>query len=70
MRGLIPTLEADDIDVLLLNIHEAPADAMLDRFDFRATPTYIIYDAAGNEQWRGNGLPNPDLIVQYATQPS
>mgnify|MGYP006969528849 CR=1 FL=1 len=58
VRGYIPQLEADNIDVLLLNIHESPGQELLARFGFEFTPTYLMYSTEGEEIFRSNSLPS------------
>lgn len=50
--------------VLLLDIHQAPANAMLERFGFSTTPTYLVFDAEGVEVWRSNRVPKAEELVQ------
>lgn len=57
MRELEPRLQAADINALLINIHDAVGSAVLDRFNFQATPTFIVFSADGVEVWRGNRVP-------------
>ena len=64
VRGYIPQLQANDMDVLLLNIHESPGRDLLDQFGFEFTPTYLIYDSTGNQLDKTNQLPPVDEILQ------
>ncbi len=56
MRGLQPQLQAEGIDVLLVNIHGEAGQALTARYSFDLSPTYIVFDAVGGESrersWR------------------
>lgn len=58
MRGLTPELETAGIQVLLLDIHAAPARDMLARFEFMSTPTFLLYNAEAQEIYRAGKLPS------------
>ena len=62
MRKLQRDLKQDDIDVLLIDIHSEVGQAVLNRFAFEFTPTFIVYDARGAEIWRGGVSPDTDLV--------
>lgn len=66
VRDLTAGLQNDGVDALLLDIHAQPANAMLERFAFSVSPTYILYDAEGDEVWRGNSTPTRDEVVSRA----
>ena len=67
MRGLIPDLQKQTMDVLLLNIHTAPGSELLERFEFVASPTYLIFDADGIIVFRSNSLPTLNVILGQIT---
>lgn len=67
VRGLQSDLEAANIDVLLLNIHDAPGSLLLERFAFRATPTYLLFDRQGVELWRAGQLPSMSRLRELLT---
>ncbi|GAB1421343.1 hypothetical protein MASR2M15_15030 [Anaerolineales bacterium] len=58
MRGRQSEWEAQGLNVILLNIQESPGNQMLEKFDFKLTPTYILYDSKGKEVWRGQQIPD------------
>ena len=62
MRGLETDLQAEAIDVLLLNIHDAVGSEMAARLDFQFSPTYLVFDAAGAEVWRSNSTPDAATV--------
>ena len=64
MRGLQRQLEPDGIDTLLANIHDEEGAALRERFDFRLSPTYIVFDAQGNEVWRANVIPSRSRVLE------
>ena len=68
VRGMLPQLQEAGIDTLFLNIHEPPGSELLERFEFRFSPTYILWNASQNEVWRGNDVLNiaelSDLLAQ------
>jgi thioredoxin-related protein len=41
-----------ELVVIRLNIQEPVGKALAPEFDFRYTPTFILFDAQGNEIWR------------------
>jgi thioredoxin-related protein len=42
--------------VVRLNVQTADAQPVLDTLQFRFTPTFILFNAAGKEVWRTNGF--------------
>lgn len=62
VSGLKPELEAAGVNVLLLNIHDAPGSLLLERFGFRFSPTYLVYDGQGEQLWRATHLPKTSKI--------
>jgi len=56
VRGLEAPLKDAGVKVLLLNIHDAVGSALLERFAFRSTPTYLLFDVGGDEVWRSHQL--------------
>lgn len=57
VRDIQTQLVERDINVLLLNIHERPGSELLGRFGFEVSPTYLVFDAGGQEILRGSTLP-------------
>jgi thioredoxin-related protein len=51
-----------------VDIHNADAAALLQRLDFRYTPTFILFDETGNEAWRSVGSLSPDEVNQQLNQ--
>jgi len=68
VRGQLPEIQRQSIDVLLLNIHTLPARDMLTRFEFEFTPTYLIFGGNGEEVFRSNTLPSAIEVIQLAEQ--
>jgi hypothetical protein len=66
VRDLQPRLNAADVNVLLLNIHEPVGSTLLERFDFRFTPTYLVFAPGGREVWRSHQLPVLDDVLAIA----
>lgn len=58
VRAAAHELEQGGMDVLLLNIHEGPGSELLERFGFRTSPTYLLFDGAGQEVLRSSSLPS------------
>lgn len=67
VRALEPELKAADIDTLLIDIHDAVGSALLDRFAFQATPTFIVFDASGVEVWRDHRVPSLEAVQALAS---
>ena len=62
VRRLETTLERDGVDVLLVNIHTEPGLTLIDRYSFKFSPTYILFDGVGLEIWRSNRRPDREQI--------
>ena len=62
VRELSTQLAANNIDTLLINIHDSVGEALTDRFDFVFSPTYIVIAPDGAEALRANTLPRLDDI--------
>ena len=63
VRGQLPDIQQNDVQALLLNIHETPGRDLLSRFDFVFSPTYLIFDSEGEELFRSNELPTVEDIL-------
>ncbi len=64
MRGLQPKLNRDGIDLLLVSIHEPTGQVLTERYNFQLSPTFIIFDGAGHELWRGSRAPSLEQARQ------
>jgi len=62
VRGQLAEIQSNGVEVLLLNIHESPGRDLLARFDFVYSPTYLIFNTAGDEVFRSDSLPSVDTI--------
>ncbi len=51
----IERVHEGNLKVIRLNIQEPAGKALLERFDFRFTPTFIFFDGAGEELQRWVG---------------
>jgi thioredoxin-related protein len=61
-KPIVDGIEAEHgeaLDVIRLNVQESAAQPLLQRFGFRFTPTFILFDAAGEELWRAVGAVDP-----------
>ncbi len=58
VRGLQEELAASGIDGLLINIHDETGQAVLSRFDFQFSPTFLVFDSEGEEVLRSNTPPS------------
>ena len=54
----------ETVQVVRLNIHEEGARELGQELNFRSTPTFILYDQAGQETWRQVGVINAGAIRQ------
>lgn len=61
-QALVPELEAAGIEPILLDIHSTPGRDLLTRFAFETTPTYIVFNAEGQEMLRARSLPSLTAI--------
>ena len=50
------------VQVVRLNVHEAEAKPLLAQLEFRFTPTFILLDASGEENWRTFAELDPDVV--------
>lgn len=70
-KPAVEALAADwgeDVNLLSLNVHDPAARPLLDQLNFRYTPTYILFNAQGQEIWRTSGSPHPDEINAQLAQ--
>ena len=61
-QAILPELEAAGITPILLDIHNTPGRDLLTRFAFETTPTYIVFNAEGQETLRARSLPSLTAI--------
>lgn len=57
VRALESDLRSASVDTLLLDIHDDVGAALAGRFDFRFSPTFLVFDLDGQEVWRSSALP-------------
>ncbi len=69
MRETTPQLEATGFNVLLLDIHATPGRDLLERFKFVSTPTFLVFDASGQEVHRTATLPTLTELAAYLQAP-
>ncbi|MBN2469804.1 MAG: hypothetical protein JXN59_03680 [Anaerolineae bacterium] len=62
VRELSTRLSANEIDTLLINIHETTGAMLAERFEFVFSPTYIVFGPNGEEVLRANSLPRLEDI--------
>lgn len=62
VRGLADDLQADGIAPLLINIHDDVGRVLAPRFDFVATPTFLVFRPDGTEVLRSQGVPTTQAI--------
>lgn len=53
---------AGTVRVVQVNIQNNESRALVDRLDARFTPTFVLFDAAGEEVWRAVGTINADEV--------
>ncbi|MFN2222421.1 MAG: thioredoxin family protein [Chloroflexota bacterium] len=53
---------AGSVQVIQINIQDRANRAMVERLGARFTPTFVLFDAAGEEVWRSVGSINPDEV--------
>lgn len=64
VREMQTALVEQGVNVLLLNIHERPGSDLLERYRFEISPTYLVFNAAGQEVLRSNSLPTlPEIAA-------
>ncbi len=57
----------EQVYVVRLNVHDKGVTPLLQRLNFRFTPTFILFDGEGQEAWRTTGIVNPDEASQKVT---
>lgn len=62
MRAIVPDLEQAGIRPILLDVHTSPGRDLLKRFAFETTPTYLVFNAQGEETLRARSLPSLNVI--------
>jgi hypothetical protein len=62
VRGLFAELADAEIDALLVNIHDDLGQVLSARFEFKFSPTYLLFMPDGREVLRSNTLPDVDSI--------
>ena len=50
------------IHIIRINIQESVGRELAAIYDFEFTPTFIFFDAQGNEMWRTVGVFNPQMV--------
>ncbi len=60
---------AGQLIVVRLDVQDASALPWLSRFGFRATPTFILFDASGLEIWRSMGSIEPERVAESLANP-
>ena len=53
----------DKLHIIRLNIQENVGRELADVYGFEYTPTYIFFDAKGNELWRSIGEIDPQKVA-------
>jgi hypothetical protein len=51
-----------ELEVIRINVQDPVGIALGDRLRFEYTPTFIFFDAEGNELWRNIGAINPQDV--------
>lgn len=54
----------DKLKIIRVNIQSPVGRALAPLYGFQFTPTFIYFDAQGNEIWREVGSLNPDRVRQ------
>jgi thioredoxin-related protein len=57
------------ITVIHVNVLEPAGKILGQKFDFRYTPTFIFFNADGEEQWRVVGMLNPNDVRTSLAHP-
>lgn len=71
-RPIVDKIErehARQLVVIRMNVQEPAGRAVAERFGFRATPTFILFDRQGTEIWRSVGIVDPTVVRQSLSAP-
>jgi len=61
VNGLQSELE-EQLNIIKVDIYTASGRELTAEFNSVATPTFIFFDASGNEIWRSIGSLDPDRV--------
>ena len=53
---------ADDLNVIRVNVQDEAMQPLLETYAFQFTPTFILFDPAGEEILRAVGAIDPEVI--------
>ena len=53
---------ADDLNVIRVNVQDEAMQPLIETYAFQFTPTFILFDPAGEEILRTVGAINPEVI--------
>ncbi|MFN2153294.1 MAG: thioredoxin family protein [Anaerolineales bacterium] len=65
MKPIVDELESEfagKLEVIRLNVQSSVGRELAGQYDFRYTPTFIFFDAQGNELWRAVGQLKPEQV--------
>jgi thiol-disulfide isomerase/thioredoxin len=72
MKPVVDRLEQEMSDRLLvvrLNVQDSAHSTVINEFQVRATPTFILLDPGGVEIWRSIGSIDPEVIDKMVDKP-
>lgn len=59
---------AGELVILRVDVQDPIGQALAREYNFLATPTFIFFDASGNELWRSIGQLDPQQVAQSINQ--
>jgi thioredoxin 1 len=65
IRPVVDEIAADlgaDFNILRIDIHTDTGRELRERYQFNYTPEFILFDARGQEVWRGHNPPNDNQL--------
>jgi thiol-disulfide isomerase/thioredoxin len=63
-RPFLDRIDEDnpDLNIVRIDVQDPEAESILETYDFQYTPTFILFDATGEELWRSAGAIDPQLV--------
>ena len=58
----------EQIIVIRINMQDPLGQELAPLYQARYTPTFVLFDAGGAEQWRSIGSFDPDVVRQFVGQ--
>jgi thioredoxin-related protein len=71
VRPIVDGIELEHegtLNVIRINVLDPEHMSILEKYDFRLTPTFIFFDPQGRELWRTVGVVDPLIVTQTLSE--